>query len=86
MGGGQSWGVSLDPQYYKLIDDLEARFPYGPPSLVDCERFTVRGDVRFGQGVVCRGTAEVVNETGRQAVIPDGQVISGIFGLRDDRS
>jgi UTP--glucose-1-phosphate uridylyltransferase len=52
--------VSLDPRYYKLIDDLEARFPYGPPSLVDCERLTVRGDVRFGRGGVCRGVVEIV--------------------------
>ena len=55
--------VSLDPRYYQLIDELEARFPYGPPSLVECERLTVTGDVRFGRGVVCRGTVTVSNET-----------------------
>ena len=46
--------IDLDPRFYKLIDQMEARFPYGPPSLVDCERLTVRGDVTFGPGVVCR--------------------------------
>ena len=54
--------ISLDPKYYKLIDQMEARFPYGPPSLLECERLTVKGDVRFGRGVVCRGAVEVVNE------------------------
>ncbi len=42
--------ISLDPKYYKLIDQMEARFPYGPPSLIECERLTVKGDVRFGRG------------------------------------
>lgn len=54
--------ISLDPKYYKLIDQMEMRFPYGPPSLIECERLTVKGDVRFGRGVVCRGVVEVANE------------------------
>lgn len=54
--------ISLDPRYYRLIDEMESRFPYGPPSLVDCERLTVKGDVLFGRGVVCRGVVEVVND------------------------
>lgn len=51
--------VDLDPAYYKLLPDFEARFPAGPPSLVDCARFTVRGDVTFGAGVVARGDVSV---------------------------
>lgn len=54
--------ISLDPKYYKLIDEMERRFPYGPPSLVACERLTVKGDVRFGPGVVCRGEVDVIND------------------------
>jgi UTP--glucose-1-phosphate uridylyltransferase len=54
--------ISLDTKYYKLIDEMERRFPYGPPSLVECERLTVKGDVRFGAGVVCRGMVDVVND------------------------
>jgi hypothetical protein len=54
--------ISLDPKVYKLIDEMEHRFPYGPPSLVECERLTVKGDVRFGPGLVCRGAVEVVND------------------------
>lgn len=77
--------LSLDPQFYKLIDNLEARFPFGPPSLVDCERLTVRGDVRFGRNVVCRNASEVINETGEQAAIPDGQVVSRTVRLANVR-
>jgi UTP--glucose-1-phosphate uridylyltransferase len=39
--------VDLDPRYYKLLDDFEARFPNGPPSLLRAERLVVRGDVTF---------------------------------------
>ena len=54
--------VELDPQFYKLLDAFEARFPEGPPSLVEAERFVVRGDVTFGPGVVVRGAVEVEAE------------------------
>jgi UTP--glucose-1-phosphate uridylyltransferase len=47
--------VALDPEYYKLLKDFEERFPAGPPSLVECNRFEVEGDVHFGAGVVARG-------------------------------
>jgi UTP--glucose-1-phosphate uridylyltransferase len=41
------------------VGDFEPRFPAGPPSLVECERLTVSGDVTFGRGVVIRGTVTV---------------------------
>ena len=51
--------VALDAAHFKLLDDFEARFPAGPPSLVACDRFVVEGDVRFGAGVVARGDVHV---------------------------
>jgi UTP--glucose-1-phosphate uridylyltransferase len=51
--------VDLDPRFYKLLPDLDARFPAGPPSLVGAERFEVRGDVVFGAGTVVTGATEV---------------------------
>ena len=51
--------VDLDPRYFKLLRDFDARFPAGAPSLVGCERLTVRGDVAFGAGVVVRGEVTV---------------------------
>ncbi len=47
--------VALDSEHYKLLRDFEERFPSGPPSLVECNRFEVEGDVHFGAGVVARG-------------------------------
>jgi UTP--glucose-1-phosphate uridylyltransferase len=58
--------VELDPRFYRLLDDFDARFPYGPPSLIECERLTVRGDVRFGAGVVCKGVVEIVNNASQR--------------------
>ena len=65
--------VTLD-SHYKLLRDFEARIPE-PPSLVECEQLTVRGDVAFGRGVVVRGTVEVVQEGDGQRRIEDGAVL-----------
>ncbi len=47
--------VKLDPKFYKLWPDFAARFPAGAPSLIECESFTVEGDIRFGPGIVAKG-------------------------------
>jgi UTP--glucose-1-phosphate uridylyltransferase len=69
--------VDLDPAYYKLLRDFDARFPEGPPSLIECERFVVRGDVVFGRGVVARGNVEIHHEGEGQLRIADGAVLEG---------
>jgi UTP--glucose-1-phosphate uridylyltransferase len=69
--GGVPPTVDLDPEHFKLVDDFEARFPRGAPSLVDCHALTVRGDVTFGADVVVRGDVEV------DADVADGTVLEG---------
>lgn len=69
--------VDLDPCCYRLIDQLEARFPYGPPSLARCRRFEVVGDVKFGRNIVADGRVRVVNESSQQAMIEDGSALRG---------
>lgn len=69
--------IDLDPRFFQFIDDFDARFPDGAPSLLECSRLVVRGDVRFGRDVVCRGEVELVNGTGAQVVIEDGAVLTG---------
>jgi len=51
--------VELDPDFYKLLDDFEQRFPYGPPSLREAERLVVHGDVTFCGDVRVRGAVEL---------------------------
>jgi UTP--glucose-1-phosphate uridylyltransferase len=51
--------VELDPDFYKLLDDFEKRFPAGPPSLREAQRLIVHGDVTFEEGVRVRGAVEL---------------------------
>jgi UTP--glucose-1-phosphate uridylyltransferase len=69
--------VDLDGAHYARVDQLEARFPAGPPSLVACRRLRVRGDVRFGRAVVCRGEVSVRAAAQGPCCIPDGEVLEG---------
>jgi UTP--glucose-1-phosphate uridylyltransferase len=75
----ESLTVELDVAHYKFVNDLDARFPYGPPSLLDCEKLSIKGDFVFGANVVCRGVVELVNEGGTAVTIPDGAVLPGWF-------
>jgi UTP--glucose-1-phosphate uridylyltransferase len=63
--------VTLDDACYKRLGDFDERFPAGPPSLVAAERLEVVGDVRFGAGVVVRGSVRVEGP----AVLDDGTVL-----------
>jgi UTP--glucose-1-phosphate uridylyltransferase len=54
--------VELDSRFYKMLDDFEAHFPEGPPSLKEAQRLVVHGDVTFAGGVVVRGSAELEAE------------------------
>jgi len=64
--------VALDPDHFKLMRDFEARFSDGPPSLVDCDRLVVEGDVHFGAHVVVRGDVTVTDD------VPDGAVLGDL--------
>ena len=67
--------VELDPAYYKLLDEFEARFPGGPPSLREADRLVVKGDVTFEAGVVVRGAVELSASAPER--IAAGTVLSG---------
>src|SRR5687767_14200825 len=64
--------VSLDPEFFKLIGDFDARFPAGPPSLAEAKRLAVEGDVTFGRDVVVRGAVTVSGPLR----VEDGTVLS----------
>src|SRR5689334_11375101 len=69
--------IDLDDDHYKLLRDFEARFPAGPPSLVRCERLSVKGDVEFGADVVVRGAVTVEHDGDGRLRIDDGTVLEG---------
>ena len=69
--------VSLDPRYYRFVDQLEDHFPFGPPSLTLCETLMVEGDITFGQGVKVVDFTRVLAPDGGHRSVPDGTKITG---------
>lgn len=65
--------VDLDQRYFRRVPDLEERFPAGAPSLIDCARFVVSGDVRFAGTAIARGDVRVSGPV----TVPDGAVLAG---------
>ncbi len=68
--------IDLDSRFYKRIDQLEARFPKGPPSLSNCRRLSIRGDIRFGMHCVFLGEVDLQNDDDEPRVVPDGEVFA----------
>jgi UTP--glucose-1-phosphate uridylyltransferase len=64
--------VELDGAYFRQVADLERRLPAGAPSLAHCRRLTVRGDVRFGAGVVIEGDVRIEAPAGESLTVTDG--------------
>ncbi|OIN99477.1 MAG: UTP--glucose-1-phosphate uridylyltransferase [Desulfovibrionaceae bacterium CG1_02_65_16] len=69
--------IALDNNFYKKIDMFRERFPKGAPSLIECDRLEVHGDVRFGRHVQMVGSVRVVNRSRKQAKVPDGARLEG---------
>lgn len=69
--------VELDRDHYRLVDQLEQRFPHGPPSLLRCRRFHVLGDVTFGRDVLAVDEVDVINQSGGGVRVEDGRRLRG---------
>jgi UTP--glucose-1-phosphate uridylyltransferase len=76
-GLGGAIGIELDPKHFRSVADLERRTPDGPPSLVGCRRLAVRGDVRFGGGVVIEGEVTLEAPRGGHLEVPAGARLRG---------
>jgi UTP--glucose-1-phosphate uridylyltransferase len=63
--------AELDPDHFKLLADFEDRFAHGPPSLRECRRLTVVGDVSFGRSVKVRREVRIEGPLR----VPDGAVL-----------
>jgi UTP--glucose-1-phosphate uridylyltransferase len=64
--------VNLDPEFYGRIDQFEARFPAGVPSMRACQELIVRGDIRFERDVTVSGAVCLTNAGPGQKVIAAG--------------
>jgi UTP--glucose-1-phosphate uridylyltransferase len=79
---GETISITLDSRYYRRIEDFDARFSRGVPSLVDCRALRVEGDIYFESNVQVRGNATVVNRGHTPAAIAAGTVIDGDLTLQ----
>jgi UTP--glucose-1-phosphate uridylyltransferase len=61
--------VSLDPRFFGLLKDFEARVKV-VPSLVHAESFSVKGDVVFSHPLKVFGKVTISAEGEQQSVIP----------------
>lgn len=63
--------IHLDDMFFKSIEQFEARFIEGPPSLVSCTSLNIGGDYKFGKNVSVEGDVQLVNKTNNQRFIKD---------------
>lgn len=55
---GQVLTVDMDKRYFKTVQQLESRFPDGPPSLKNCTNLTIQGDMQFPGPPIFEGQAK----------------------------
>jgi len=60
---------------YRFVEDFDARFPHGVPSIREAHSFVVDGDVTFGRDVTCVGDVTVRADSPR--TIADGARLEG---------
>jgi len=71
-GKNQAPTLDLDPNYYKLVDQLDSMLAGGVPSLRDCQELIVRGPVQFGAKNVFCGKVTVTNNSSEPRTLPPG--------------
>ncbi len=69
--------VILDPRFCRTVQGLDQAFPHGPPSLKQCRRLELSGDVRFGANVTVKGEVKLEASPGETLLIPDGALLEG---------
>ena len=75
--------VELDPRYYGLVADFDARFRV-IPSLAACRGLQITGDVLFDQPVRLRGRVQIVNNTAQQVPVRQAE-LSGSYIVEEGR-
>jgi UDP-N-acetylglucosamine pyrophosphorylase len=65
--------IDLDPDHYKLVDQLDEKLAAGVPSLKDCEELKVRGPVAFNSKNVFKGKVSVINKSRQTRELAAGE-------------
>merc|ERR1712110_503849 len=69
--GGVSPLVKLDDRY-KFVDAMDTIIPNGVPSLKGCTKLTIKGEVEFEAGIVCKGEVTFSNSGEGKKVVAAG--------------
>lgn len=78
--------VSLDDKAYKLIQQLDMCTRYGVPSLRQCKKLSITGEVWLSSGCVIIGTVNVNNTSGAPRLLPPGTYADTTVDLSSNRS
>ncbi len=81
--GGKAPVISLDSKKYKLVGKLEEATVGGIPSLVKCDRLTVKGLVRMSKKTTFVGDVSIKNDSSESKLIPTGEVKDATLDLTD---
>eukprot|EP00548_Thalassiothrix_antarctica_P002660 CAMPEP_0194130122 /NCGR_PEP_ID=MMETSP0152-20130528/1242_1 /TAXON_ID=1049557 /ORGANISM="Thalassiothrix antarctica, Strain L6-D1" /LENGTH=1045 /DNA_ID=CAMNT_0038824543 /DNA_START=102 /DNA_END=3239 /DNA_ORIENTATION=- len=79
---GKAPVMGLDSKKYKHVGKLEEATEGGIPSLVDCERLTIKGLVRMSNKTKFIGAVNIVNNSAESKLVPHGEV-TGNLDLTD---
>lgn len=81
---GKAPVISLDKKQYKLVDKLEAATKKGIPSLVQCERLTIKGKVLMSSKCVFVGKVELKNESDEAKTVPERVIENETLDLTNE--
>jgi phosphoglucomutase len=76
--GGAAPIVDLDSKLYKLVGALEAATRDGVPSLVKCNRLSIKGLVRMSRQTKFVGDVSIKNSSVDSKFIPEGEVTGDV--------
>jgi hypothetical protein len=65
--------IDLDSKKYKMVPQLDKCTPNGVPSLKECTKLTVKGEVVFSPGTTFIGEVTVKNTSSKPVTLPKGK-------------
>lgn len=76
--GGKAPVMNLDSKLYKLVGALEEATSGGVPSLVKCNRLTIKGLVRMSNKTKFVGDVSIKNVSSESKFVPPGEVTGDV--------
>jgi UDP-N-acetylglucosamine pyrophosphorylase len=80
-GTGKPPTIHLDPDHFKLVDQLERAVANGVPSLKDCQELAVQGAVRLSSANRFRGKVTIKNRSPEPRQLPAGEYVDCTYEL-----